>query len=525
MAVPADDGPSDVDVERSGRSATLVAAAILASKLVGLVRHRVTAHFFGTSIFADVVVAAFRIGNIAQNLLGEGTLSATFIPIYGRLKASGQIDEANRFARVALGGLLALVSALTAAGILAAPLLTRLIAGGFDPHRLALTESLVRWLFPMTGTLVLCAWGLGVLNANRRFFASYAAPVLWSLCQIGTLLIAGGIFGATDMRLAYALAGGAFLGATIELGFLLQRARRFVRPLTPRFSRTNPHLREAARRLPEVLLGRGVILISGLVDTALVTFLGSGALAVFGYAQTLYLLPMSVVGTGEAAVSLTDMSADSAIEEKAARSVNIRRRLTHSFTRILALAIPAMVVLIFFGHELAAVLFQTGRFDAQSTARVGEVVRLYGFALVGNASVRLMATTFFALGETRLPARFAVVRVVTSTALSLLLMQRFGVAGVVAGAMLAGWIQALLLGAKLRRRLHGLGLALVPWWRLLGLVAVTMVPPFALRFALSTAAVGPRLGSLLILGSAALAFVVGALAFDLLGLRRLLRRR
>jgi len=309
---------------RDARSAAVVAVAILLSKLVGLLRQRVVAYYFGTSAVADVIAAAFRVGNLTQNLLGEGTLSASFIPIYAKLRAAGREAEAVQFARAALGLLCVTVIVVSALGVALAPWLALLVAPGFDGAKLGMTTRLVRIVFPMTGLLVMCAWALGVLNAHRKFFLPYAAPVIWSAAQIAALLIGGGWLLLSGEVLARMLALGALAGAALELAGLLARCRPLLGTLRPSLDHRNPAVRTAAKRLPGVLLGRGVIQISGLVDTMLVSFLGSGANAVFGYAQMLYLLPMSVLGTGEAAVSLPEMARDTAAGDSDQRNAKMR---------------------------------------------------------------------------------------------------------------------------------------------------------------------------------------------------------
>ena len=510
---------------RESRSAAAVAAAILLSKLVGLLRQRVSAFYFGTSTIADVIAAAFRIGNLAQNLLGEGTLSASFIPVYAKLRAEGRDADAAAFARATLGLLSAIVVVVSALGVAAAPWLALAVAAGFDADKLAMTTRLVRLLFPMTGVLVLCAWALGVLNAHRQFFLPYAAPVLWSAAQIAALVVGGSWLMMAGEPLAQVLALGALVGALIELGTLLARARPLLGKLRPSLQHRLPSVREAARRLPGVVLGRGVLQISGLIDTLLVSFVGTGANATFGYAQMLYLLPMSLLGTGEAAVSLPEMARETAEQDIDVRNRRMRERLGSTLTRITVLAIPAMVVLIAFGSELITLILKTGRFDQDSTRRVAEVVRVYGFALLANAAVRLFATTFFALGETRLPANYAVIRVVTSTVLAVALMPSLGVVGVVLGAMVAGWLEALLLGLALRRRIAGLGLTRQPVGRITLLAGLTLGLPAGLSWMLPAALRDSWWGALLLLSAVAVVFAVGAAALRLLNLRSLLRRR
>ena len=162
------------------------------SRLFGLVRQRVLARLLGLGDANDAFNAAFRIPNLLQNLFGEGVLSASFIPVYARLRAEGREAEAEKVAG-AVVGLLALTASLLvlAAVLLAAPLID-LVAPGFEGEKRELTIQLVRLLFPGAGLLVLSAWCLGILNSHRRFFLSYAAPVIWNLAIIARLIVAAG---------------------------------------------------------------------------------------------------------------------------------------------------------------------------------------------------------------------------------------------------------------------------------------------------------------------------------------------
>src|SRR5690348_2707891 len=180
--------PAAKPAEGVGRSATLVAAGIFLSKIVGLLRETVFAHYFGGSDAADVFRAAVRIPNVLQNLFGEGVLSASFIPVYVRLRATGNEEEASDVAD-AIATLLALVtSILVLIGVLATPYIIDAIAPGFHGAKRELTIRLVRIFFPGAGLLVMSAWCLGILNSHRRFFLSYAAPVAWNAVMIATMI-------------------------------------------------------------------------------------------------------------------------------------------------------------------------------------------------------------------------------------------------------------------------------------------------------------------------------------------------
>src|SRR5512142_2632050 len=173
------------------RHAALVASGIFLSRISGLVRQRVFAHYLGSGAVAGVFNAALRIPNLLQNLLGEGVLSSSFIPVYANLLARGDEEEADHVAG-AVAGLLALATAaLVALGMVFTPAIVEVITPGLSGADHALAIRLVRVLFPATGTLVLSAWCLGVLNSHRRFFLSYAAPVVMNGAVIVALAVAG----------------------------------------------------------------------------------------------------------------------------------------------------------------------------------------------------------------------------------------------------------------------------------------------------------------------------------------------
>jgi putative peptidoglycan lipid II flippase len=519
------DPPKARPAAGAGRGAAMVTAGIVLSRFAGLLRQIVSAHFFGTSGFADVLRVSFQVGNITQNLLGEGTLSASFIPVYAKLRGQGRASEATHFALSALGLLLATVAAASLLGVLFAPQLSALIAGGFDAQKLETTARVVRVAFPMTGLLATSAWALGVLNAHHRFFLPYAAPVLWSLAQIAATIGAGVFFHARGESLAMAVAWGALVGAALQLLVLLPAARKLLGGLRPRLDTRDPGVREASRRLPGALLGRGVIQLSGLVDAYLVSFVGTGANAIFGYAQTIYLLPMALLGTGEAAAALPDLARDTAEQDVERRNRIMRDRLGASLARVTTLTIPTTAGFALLGGELVTVLLQTGQFDRSSTAEVRPVLAVYGLALLANAAGRVLTTTSYALGDTRAPATYAVYRVVASAAVAIALLRHLGVLGVVLGAVVAAWIELVALGLRVRRAIGGLGLSQIPLARILVLTVVSVGAGVALRAMLPAAFVAHRPGAALVLVAAGGAFSITASALGLFDVRSLLRRR
>lgn len=416
------------------------------ARVLGFVRERVFAHYFGNSATAGAFRAALRIPNVIRNLLGEGTLSASFIPVYAGMIERGETENARRLAGTIASLLVLLTGMAAVAGILLAPVITSAVAPGFSGPTRELTVTLVKILFPMSGIMILAAWCLGVLNTHRRFFLSYSAPALWNIAQIGTLIALGSMLAGAD--LAVALAFGAVGGSVLQLAAQLPSALRLAGRVSWSLSLETPGVRRVIRAWAPVVFGAGVVQISGIIDTQLASLLGPDSVAVLGYAQLIAILPVSLFGVSFAAVALPELSRDAA----AANSEAVRERLARGARRVTFFMLPSAFAFATLGTPIVAVLFQTGRFTADDTAVVAGVLAAYALALWAQASVKLLASGFYALGDTGTPVRFAAVSVVLSASSGYLLMQHFGPAGIALGAAIGASTNVGLLQRSLVTR-------------------------------------------------------------------------
>ncbi len=430
-----------------GRLATHVGAGILLTRLLGFVRERVFAHYFGTGAAADAFRAALRIPNVIRNLLGEGTLSASFIPVYAGMIERGEKEKAQRVAGV-IASLLVLLTAVAAlVGVVLAPLITDFAAPGFDGARRDLTITLVEIMFPMSGIMILSAWCLGILNTHRRFFLSYAAPAVWNIVQIGTLVALGGVL--LELRLVVALAWGALLGSALQVGIQLPATLRAVTRVRWGLSLDVPGVRPVIRTWIPVVLGAGVYQISSIIDTQLASLLEGGSVAIMGYAQLVAILPVSLIGVSVAAVARPELARDVAGDTK----TQIRERLAAGTRRVWFLVVPAAIACALLAREIIASLFQTGAFGESQTTIAAGVLAAYSIAIPGQASLKLFASGHYALGDTRTPVRIALLSVMVSAISAYLLMQRFGPAGIALGAAAAAWLNVSLNFTFLVRKL------------------------------------------------------------------------
>ena len=278
-------------------SAFTVSAGILLSRLLGLVRDRVFAHYFGNSNAADAFRGAFRIPNFLQTLFGEGVLSASFIPVYARLRAEERHEEASQLAEAIFAILFLIGSLITLAGVFAAPWLIDAIVPGFSGETRLLTIRLVQILFPGAALLVLSAWCLGILNSHRKFFLSYTAPVIWNVAMIAALLWKGGHVG--ESRLAIIISIASVIGSGLQFAVQLPTVLRLLQPLNLHFTFGTEHVRTVVRNFFPVFLSRGVVQISAYVDSFLASFITPGAVSALAYAQTLNTLPVKLVRYGD----------------------------------------------------------------------------------------------------------------------------------------------------------------------------------------------------------------------------------
>jgi len=468
---PADESaapaPAPKPSESTRRGAFLVGAGILLSRIVGLVRQRVFAYYFGLSAAGDAFTAAFRIPNFLQNVFGEGALSASFIPVYAKLLAKGDEEEADRVAGAVFTLLALVTSTLVLAGVLAAPYLTDFIAPGFDGPKRDLTLSLVRIFFPGAGLLVMSAWCLGILNSHRRFFLSYTAPVIWNCAIIAALVLAGTrarAFPSEDLaawgEVARYAAWGSVVGSALQFGVQLPTVFRLLGGLRLALATGDANVRTVVKNFVPVFVSRGVVQISAFVDAMIASFLGDGPVQALNYTQSLYTLPVSLFGMSVSAAELPAMS--SAVGEKSEVAAELRRRLDGGLRQISYFVVPSIVGFVALGDVMVAALYRTGRFTADDVFYVWGILAGSSLGLLPTTQGRLYASTFYALHDTRTPFRFAVLHVVLAIILgyaSALYLppllgaeMRWGAVGLTASAGVAGWIEYVLL----RRKLNGI---------------------------------------------------------------------
>ncbi len=450
----------------SRQFAFLVAAGIFLSRVAGLIRDRVFAHYFGNSDAADVFKAAFRIPNFLQNMFGEGVLSASFIPVYASLLARGDREEARKTAGAVAALLTLSTSILVLLGVLAAPWLIDAIAPGFHGEKRELTVLLVRILFPGAGLLVASAWCLGVLNSHRKFFLSYTAPVLWNIAMIVGMIASGS--GRAQNSLVVITAWASVAGSALQVLVQLPMVFKLLGGLKLSLAHQAEHVRVVIRNFFPVFISRGVMQISAYIDAFLASWLPTGAVSALAYAQTLYTLPVSLFGMSVSAAELPVMSGALGAADEVAGI--LRTRMNSGLRQITFLVVPSVVGFLALGDVIVAAIYQSGRFTHADVIYVWGILAGSTVGLLASTLGRLYSSGYYALRDTRTPLRFAIVRVLLTTMLGYLaalplprllgIEPRWGVAGLTISAGIASWVEFTLLQRGIRRRIGQVGVPL-----------------------------------------------------------------
>lgn len=440
-------------------ASSVIAFAILVSRITGLLRETVIAHFFGASYVADAFRGAFRIPNMLNNLFGEGVISASFITVYARLRALEKDREAEQLAGIVFGILTLVCSLVVTAGILLAPVLTDVIVPGFHGRERDLTIQIIRVLFPGTGFLVLGAWCLGVLNSHRSFLLPYLAPVAANLIMVAALFALHS--GASQEQLILKLAWAFVVGSAVQFLVQLPKTLRLLPGFRPSLRLDSPDARAVVNNFGPIFISRGVVQVSAYIDQMIASWLPLGSVAHLGYGQVISLLPISLFSMSVSAAELPALSSATGTAEEVAST--LRNRLSSGLRRIAFFTIPSAVAFLLLGDVIASAVYQSGRFTHTDALYVWAVLAGSSVGLVASSLGRLYSSGFYALLDSRTPLRFAIIRIALTTCLGFLFAlgipkwfgvdPQLGVAGLTASAGIAGWVEFSLLRSALNQRI------------------------------------------------------------------------
>ena len=432
------------------RSAGVMSIMTATSRIFGLVRDMSMAALMGTGMHMD----AFRVGNVLPNmlrrLLGEGAMTAAFIPTFAQVEKSGDKEKLWRFVSTFFCTFALILLLVAAAGVAFSPLLVDLITqeGGFDqvPGKIELTVGLNRLMFPYISLIGLAAVLMAVLNSLGSFGPPAFTPVLFNI----SIIVCGWAFGSTFVSPAWGFAIGVLLGGLAQVLFQVPFLRRFGIRFRFRISFHDPMIRQVFKLMVPGLFAVGITQINIFIATRVLTGLEEGATSGIYYSDRLMELTLGIFAISVATVILPMLSRQAAAGDKPA----MRDTLSFAIRMIAFITIPAAVGLIVLRRPIVSIVFQRGAFDQRSVEMTADPLVYFSLGLFLFALIKILAPAFYALKEMRIPVLISSVDMVVNITLCYVLSAFMGNSGVALALTTAAAVNVTLLLVVFVRR-HG----------------------------------------------------------------------
>jgi len=423
----------------------------LASRILGLVREVLTSRFFGAGIAMDMFVNAFRVPNLFRALFGEGALNASFVPVFTR-EGLDPAGDARRLLNAVMTALAALLMAITLAAWL---LCGAAMLSGLLPEKWRLFCLLLMILMPYLPLICLTALQGAALNVKGHFLRPAFAPTIMNICWIGVIVLLWR-FRITDLNLGVtALAVGVLISGVLQFAYQAVMLRRCELHFRVVWDLAHPGLRQIVRLTLPVVVGVSVIQINTFVDTLFAQFCvpGSGAVSALWYGNNLMQFPLGVLGTALATAVLPALAHHEAVGDRKAFLGAVGLSLRTAFF----VSLPCVAATVALSGPIVRVLYEGGRFSADSTARTAAVFLCFTAGLWAFCGIQVLARAFYAQQDTRTPRRIAVMMVGANFTLNAILVWPMHEAGLALASSICGVGNLALLWIHLRRKIGPIG--------------------------------------------------------------------
>ncbi len=429
------------------------------SRLLGLLREVLMAHYFGTTLAKSAFDVAFRVPNLFRRLFGEGALSAAFIPIFSETLENEGPEAAKQLAGKVMMMLATVLLTIAAATTL---VITLLINHGELGTKTAAVLPLLRIMFPYMICICLVALCMGILNSVSRFALPAATPILLNVVWIAALFFLCPRFGTALEERIYGVAWGILLAGVLQL--IIQIPALIASGMWPRLS-----FDWSDRRIHKILLlmgpaavGMGIHQLNFIIDGILALWVGVWAPAALTYAERLVYLPLGLFATALSTVLLPTFSRQAARTEFG----DIAKTIADSLRGLMLIMIPAAAGLIVLAQPIVRFIFQGGEFDGTSTLLTSRALYFYAPGLVVFSLYKILVPAFYALKDTRTPVRIGIYAVLANFTLNILFImtwpEGYQHAGLACATVISSGLNGLALALIITKRVGS------PGWRSLG---------------------------------------------------------
>lgn len=425
--------------------------ATLLSRILGYIRDALVASHFGGGVVTDAFYAAFKVPNLLRRFLGEGSMTAAFVPVFTDVQNKEGKKEANVLLNSLLTGLILILIVIVSLGMIFAPAVAKLVAWGFedDPEKMQLTIELVRIMFPFLLVVSLAALITAVLNSCGRFFTPAVAPSGLSIAEISFIVLLASQMESPVHGLALSAVIGGLLHFLWQIPSLYKEGfhLKLIRPFK------HPRVKLVFLLMIPTILGLAADQVNSFVDQFCASFLRDGSITALYNSNRVMQLPLALFGIAVASVALPALS-------KSSSDGNLKEfKDTLNFSLRIAnfVLIPSFIGLAVLGYPIIQVLFQRGLFTQEYSELTFNALLPYALGLPAYSAVRIMATAFYARKNTKTPVRIALWSMGLHVVLNFFLMFKLEVAGLALSTAISAWFQASVLFVLLRREVGNVG--------------------------------------------------------------------
>lgn len=387
--------------KRSTKAAAVVGIAVMCSRVLGLARELIFAKLFGAGFAMDAFVAAFRVPNLLRDLFAEGALSTAFVTTFSKKIATEGDGSAWRLAnKIATLATIAL-SGIVIVGIIFAPQLIGLLAGGFSPEKRELTIALTRIMFPFILMVSLAALTMGMLNAKDVFGVPAMASSFFNLGSIAGGVLLGWWFDPHfGERALFGLAIGTLIGGTAQLLVQFPALRRVGYRFRPDFLWRDDGVRQVLRLMAPAVIAASAVQVNVMVNGRFASELpGDGPVSWLSYAFRLMQLPLGIFGVAIGTVTLPLLARSAA----AGDTPEFRSTLARGMRLVFLLTIPSSVGLILLAEPIISIIYERGKFTHLSTVQTAAALQFYALGLVAYSGMKVLTPAFYAIDKRKTP--------------------------------------------------------------------------------------------------------------------------
>ena len=434
------------------KSSGAMAAATMTSRVLGMVREMVYAAFMGNTWVASAFTLAFQVPNLFRRLLGEGALTAAFIPIFKQKEIHAGEKEMWRTANAVISGVFAAAAAVTVLAVVG--ISVALAAGSFQPET-ALMLRLLRFMFPYMLLVCVAAVMIGMANARGHFFVPALGAVMLNLIMIASVLLLAPQMGGRKDQQIFGLAIGVVVAGLAQALFQwpsLHREGYRYQWVTPW---RDPTVREVVRKMLPGSIGVAAFQINVLITQCFSFWFDPTIVSTFNYSVRLMELPQGIFGISLATYLLPTLSGLAAEKKYPEFRATLRQGLGYlSFANLIAAAVSLSLA-----EPIVRLLFERGAFNADATHRVALALACLAPGLLLFSMTNILARAFYALNDIKTPMKISIVCLCLNLAFAVWLVRPYREAGLGVANTISAVFNVTLLFYTLRKKLSRLEMA------------------------------------------------------------------